>query len=121
MTEIFSKSEQDLPIFIKWMDFLKWLLTKTEKFPKKVRFTFSDRMNAIALDIVGNLVEARYARVKSHILRQTNLRLEKLRILFRISYELKFLSHEAYWHGIKRMNEVGRMLGGWEKQQGQKL
>ncbi|MBI3019455.1 MAG: hypothetical protein HYY61_06155 [Deltaproteobacteria bacterium] len=33
----------DLPIFVKWIDFLKWLLKTTEKFPKKVRFTFKKK------------------------------------------------------------------------------
>jgi len=112
---LYSEKEGDLAIFVKWIDFLKWLLSKTEKFPKKVRFTFSNRINNLALDIVESLIEARYCRSKFSILRQTNLNLEKLRILFRLSYESRFLSHEAYEHGIKKMNEVGRMLGGWMK------
>lgn len=112
-----SELSGELPIFIKWLDFLKWLLGKTEKFPKRVRYTFSDRLNNLALDVVENLVEARYSRAKAPLLRQANLKLEKLRVLFRICYEEKFLSHEAYQHGMKRLNEVGRMLGGWSKQQ----
>ena len=113
--ELALETKNDLPIFIKWMDFLKWLLLKTDKFPKKVRFTFSNRMNNLALDIVEALVEARYSKSKFLILRQTNLNLEKLRILFRISYESRFLSHESYHCGIKKINEVGQMLGGWMK------
>lgn len=112
---VFQERESDLPIFVKWIDFLKWLLSKTEKFPKKVRFTFSNRMNNLALDIVESLVEARYSRSKFLPLKQTNLNLEKLRILFRIAYESRFLSHEAYEYGVRKMNEVGRMLGGWMK------
>lgn len=110
-----QEREGDLPIFVKWLDFLKWLLSKTDKFPKKTKFTFSNRMNNLALDIVESLVEARYSRSKFTILKHTNLNLEKLRILFRISYESRFLSHEAYEHGVKKMDEVGRMLGGWMK------
>lgn len=105
----------DLPIFIHWMDFIKWLFSKTEKFPKKVRFTFSDRMNNLALDIVESLIEARYSKSKFMILNKANLNLEKLRILFRISYESKFLSQDSYQYGVKKMNEVGSQLGGWLK------
>lgn len=115
-----SSSLQDLPIFVKWTEFLKWLLPTTEKFPKKVRFTFSNRINELALNIVEELVEARYSRSKKLALKSANLRLEKLRILLRLSYESKFLSHESYKHGIYRLNEVGRMLGGWMKQQDQR-
>jgi hypothetical protein len=73
--------QEDLPIFTAWMQFLEWLLPATEKFPKRVRFTFADRINNLALDIAEDLVEARYTRDKQAILRRVNLRLEKLRIL----------------------------------------
>ena len=53
---------EDLPIFSRWMEFLDWLLPTTEKFPKRVRFTFADRINNLALDIVEDLVDARYSR-----------------------------------------------------------
>lgn len=112
-----SENFQDLPIFVKWTNFLKWLLHTTEKFPKKARFTFSDRLNNMALSVVEELVEARYSSSKKLVLKSANLRLEKLRILLRISYESRFLSHDAYKHGMYSINEVGRMLGGWVKQQ----
>lgn len=112
-----SDNFQDLPVFVKWTDFLKWLLHATEKFPKKVRFTFSDRINNLALSVVEELVEARYSGNKRAILRSANLRLEKLRMLLRISYESRFLSKDAYKHGMYSLNEVGKMLGGWIKQQ----
>ena len=44
-----------------------------------------------------------------------NIRLEKIRILLRITYELRFLSHEAYRYGMENLYEVGKMLGGWIK------
>ncbi|MBI2026648.1 MAG: diversity-generating retroelement protein Avd [Deltaproteobacteria bacterium] len=105
----------ELPIFVLWMDFLKWLLCQTEKFPKKSRFTFSNRIDNMALDIVEQIIEARYSKSKFLILRQINIKLEKFRILFRISYESRFLSFESYKYGIKKINEVGQMLGGWLK------
>lgn len=107
----------DLPIFVKWMDFLKWLLATTEKFPKRTRFTFADRINGIALDLVEDLVDARYSRNKAAILRSANFRLEKLRVLFRISLESRIISQKSYQHAVYSINEVGKMLGGWMKQQ----
>ena len=106
----------ELPIFVKWLDFLKWLLVTTDRFPKKARFTFSDRLNQLGLGIVENLVEARYTRDKAPVLKQINLSLEKLRVLLRISYELKFLSGSAYEHAMNCLQEIGKMLGGWLKQ-----
>jgi len=109
----------ELPIFTRWMQFLEWLLPATEKFPKRVRFTFADRINNLALDIAEDLVEARYSRDKQPLLRRINLRLEKLRILLRLCHRMKYLPHQGYEHAARKLNEVGRMLGGWMKQQGQ--
>ena len=104
-----EQQNNDLPIFV------KWILLKTDKFPKKVRFTFSNRISNLAVDIAESLIEARYSKQKIGVLREVNLNLEKLRILFRISYELRFISHESYQFGVKKINEVGKMLGGWMK------
>jgi hypothetical protein len=107
----------ELPIFTRWMQFLAWLLPTTEKFPKRVRFTFADRINNLALDIVEDLVEARYSRDKQLLLKRVNLRLEQLRILLRLCHQLQYLPHQGYEHATRAINEVGRMLGGWLKQQ----
>ena len=107
----------ELPIFIKWTDFMKWLLITVEKFPKKVRFTFSDRIINLTLDIVEDLIEARYSRQKVATLRRANLNLEKIRILWRICFELRVIPQKTYEHAIYSVNEVGKMIGGWLKQQ----
>lgn len=110
----------DLPIFVLWMEFLKWLLPTTEKFPHRVRFTFADRINTLALDVVEDLVEARYCRDKRDVLKRANMRLEKLRILLRLCHEVHLLSRDSFEYAIRRINESGRMLGGWVKQQEKK-
>ena len=107
----------DLLVFVKWLDFLEWLLPVTERFPKRVRLTFSDRINQLALDVVEDLIEARYARDKQAHLRRANLRLEKLRVLLRLSQRLHYLDHKRFEYAMKCINEVGKMLGGWLRQQ----
>ena len=111
-----NKSEE-LIIFVKWLEFLKWLLPTLEKFPKKSRFTITSRIENLALDIVELLIEAKYQKEKKHLLERTNLYLEKMRVLFRISHDMKLISTKAYNFSSKRINEVGILLGGWLKQQ----
>ena len=82
-------SDEELPIFVHWSQFLHWLLNTTLKFPKRVRFTFSSRIDNLALDIVELLIEARYSHDKIALLKQINLHLEKLRILCNYSGDLK--------------------------------
>jgi hypothetical protein len=106
----------EMPVFMQWMDFLKWLMPVTDKFPKKYHFTFSNRIDNLALDIVEDLVEARYTKDKTAILRRANLRVERIRVLLRLAHELKILSHDGHEHAAKAMTEVGRMLGGWMRE-----
>ena len=107
---------EELPIFIKWIEFIEWLLPITAKFPQRTRFTFANRIDNYALDMVCDLVEARYTKNRNPILKRANLRLEKLRVLFRLSKNMQLISYKSYEHGIRKMNETGKMLGGWIKQ-----
>lgn len=109
--------EGDLPIFVAWLDFLEWLLPTTAKLPKHIRFTFVQRMDNLALDVVEDLVEARYLRNKRPVLARANLRLEKLRVLLRLCESLGYFPRARSEHAMRAVNEVGAMLGGWLRQQ----
>jgi hypothetical protein len=114
-------SQPEEPVILtRWLQFLQWLLPATEKFPKRVRFTFADRIDNLALDLAEDLIEARYSRDKQAILHRANLRLEKLRILLRLCHRLRYLPHAGYEHASRSINEVGRMLGGWIKERQEK-
>jgi hypothetical protein len=103
----------ELPLFVHWEKTLKDLLSRTEKFPKRVRFTISSRIDNLALDMLESIVEARYTKDKSAVLAQANLRLEKLRVLLRISHEERYLDHKGFEHVARNIDEAGRMIGGW--------
>ena len=103
----------ELPLFTLWYDFIKLLFTKTEKFPKSVRFSFTNRINNLALDIIEGIVEARYSTAKAEILKRVDLQNEKLRILLRICHDLGYLDHKGYEFSSRKINEAGKMIGGW--------
>ncbi len=100
-----------------WYDFAKWLLDKTAKFPKKVRFSFSNRIDNLALDIIEGIIEARYSRNKKEMLRRIDLNMEKLRVLLRMCHDLRYLDTKGYEFAARKINEAGKMVGGWRKQQ----
>ena len=52
----------ELPAFARWYEFVRWLLPTTATFPKRLRFTLTQRIDNLALDVVEGLVEARYSR-----------------------------------------------------------
>ena len=103
----------ELPLFIHWEKTLSDILSRTEKFPKRVRFTLSSRIDNLALDILENIIEARYAKDKSAALAQASISLEKLRVFLRISHEERHLDNKGFEHVARNIDEAGRMLGGW--------
>ena len=107
----------ELPIFQKWTHFLGWLVDVTQKFPRRVRFTFSSRLDNLALDVLEKIIEAAYSKDKIGSLRQINLNIEKLRVLLRLCNEKQFLSDTAYRHAIYELFEAGKMVGGWIKKE----
>ena len=109
----------ELSLFALWETFLRDLLARTQKFPKRVRFTLSSRLENLALDVVERLVEARYSRQKFGALQAVSIDIEKLRVLARICHDEGHLDHHGFEHVARSLDEAGRMGGGWLKQQAQ--
>jgi len=78
--------------------FTLWLLPTVEKFPRSQRFLIGDRIQSTALGVVENLIEATYTRQRDPLLQRANLKLEKLRYLFRLATDLKLLYLRRYEH-----------------------
>lgn len=112
-------NHEELPLYLLWSDFLKWMLDHTEKFPKKARFTFVTRIDNMMLDTLEDIIEARYTKNRLPILKRINLRIEKLRQILRISFDRHYLATNSYEYAMKTINEAGRMTGGWIKQAGE--
>lgn len=108
----------DAVLLARWQGVVKEIMARTEKFPKRVRFTFSIRIENLALDIYEILVEARFSKDKAGLLKSANLNLEKLRLLLRLAHEQEHLDHRGYEHVSRMLDECGRMLGGWMKASG---
>lgn len=107
---------EELQLFVKWTDFLKWLLNTTEKFPKKARFTFAVRIDNLALDILEDIIECRYDKAaRKRGSKDINIKFEKLRILLRICHEMNYLSNKQFEYAVTSINEVGKMTGTWLK------
>ena len=111
-------SEREAPVFTRFYKIAGWILDRTERFPKAERFVFGQRLGNQALDILERVVEALYTKDKLKLLRQVNLRLEVLRVLLRLCEERRLLTARQHEHVCAEIDEVGRMIGGWIRQQG---
>ena len=76
--------------------FLLRLVPTVEKFPRSQKFLLGDRIQSLALDVLEHLVEATYSRRPAPALTAANLKLEKLRFLFRLAADLRHLDARRY-------------------------
>ena len=88
MTEA-DRSRKSGVVLEKTYRFLLWLIPAVEKFPRSQKFLLGDRMQTLALDVQESLIEATYSRNPTPHLLACNLRLEKLRFLFRLAMDLR--------------------------------
>ena len=106
---------QNLVIFQKLYDLILWMYPLINKFPKKQRFVLGQQLENTLLEILKNIIQANQERERLETLKQASIDLDKFRILYRLAKDLKFMSIKQYQFGAEKINEVGKILGGWLK------
>jgi len=103
------------PIFTLLCELLDWTLDRTASFPKSHRFTIGQRPDAFTLDALERCVESIYAAppAKCAPLTALNLLLEKLRVFWRIVCGRGWISRQQMLFVAAKIDEIGRMTGGW--------
>ncbi|MDP3995778.1 MAG: diversity-generating retroelement protein Avd [bacterium] len=106
---------QDLVIFQKVYDLILWLYPTVNKFPKSQRFVLGQQIENTVLEILKGIIQANQESNRPPYLKQISVDLDKLRILIRLSKDLKFISIRQYQFVAEKINEIGKILGGWMK------
>jgi hypothetical protein len=117
---LFNPSNMNQPketILAKTYDLLKEATPRLNALPRNYKYNFSDRVLNHLADLLELLIEAVYAppEPKKQILRTVNLKLEKLRFFFRLGFELGLYKSTLYEDMIRKIDEIGKMTGGWLK------
>jgi len=105
----------ELSLFQKWESLLDWILDRIEGFPKSVRFTFSEKMARISLEIMEAIIDCFYSHTKKQKLKHINIQLEQLRVYSRLCYKRRYFSISQYEFFSREINETGKIIGGWIK------
>ncbi len=96
--------------------FAHWLLDRTRRWPKSLRFTLTQRLENHALDLVESLVIARYEpRRRRAVLEGANLALERMRFLLRLAEGASACPPHTLEAAARALDEIGRMMFGWRE------
>ena len=88
-----------------------------ENLPRTQKFTLGDRIQNHLSDLMEMLIEAYFLppAEKRQVLNRVNIRLETLRHYYRLTYERGHYNSLRYKEYAERVDEIGRMVGGWLK------
>ncbi|MFZ4394585.1 MAG: four helix bundle protein, partial [Kiritimatiellia bacterium] len=92
-----------------------WTLDRTASIPKNQRFTFGQRLDNNTLDALLLVVRAIFTKgdMRRRHLADLNLRLEELRVLWRIVEKRGWIGQRQLLFVNEKIDEIGRMAGGW--------
>ncbi len=104
-----------LPIFQKSYDLYKAFYGCRDHIAKQDRHTLWQRSENLVLDLLQSIISASQQEKaqKAATLEQVSVQLNMLRILLRLTKDLKVIDPNKYLTLEERVDEVGRMLGGW--------
>ncbi|MCI0692710.1 diversity-generating retroelement protein Avd [candidate division KSB1 bacterium] len=108
---------EELKLSQKSYDFCQWLFDHTEKFPKSRRFSMAVRLENLFLDFLELVSLAGYRKNKLPLLQKADEQLFRLRLLVRLSHDMKLINTGSYEFAANGLDEIGRMLGGLMKKQ----
>jgi hypothetical protein len=109
----------DSPVFARCDELVQWVLRATVKYPRPYRAALGKATQEAVLLLQRNLVAAARRKDKRQALQAADEALHELRLLLRQGQALDLLTLRQYEHAARLADEVGRLIGGWRKQQGQ--
>jgi hypothetical protein len=111
-------NEDGMVIFLKVEELLLWLLPKADSFPKLYRQTLTKRAMDSSLDLLEHLSHANKHRNAERLkaLTRADVCLLNLRIYIRLTFKWQWLNMGQYEHAARLMEEIGKLLGAWQKQ-----
>ena len=102
-------------VLTKLHDLLVYLVPQLNRFPRDQKFVLGDRIEVKLLEVQESCLRAYYGRDKRPHLIEANLGLEVTRHLIRLAHALRYFSNHSYAVTAQKVDEVGRMIGGWLK------
>ncbi len=88
------------------------------KFPKAQRYLLGIKCAEYLLGVLELILAAAQtieAKEKSTNLRRASVKLDALKLLVRLCKDCKCVSNASYLQMESKLQEIGRMLGGWLK------
>jgi four helix bundle protein len=105
----------ETPIVQKIYDFYRELYLVVEKMPKKDKYSLGLKLQNLTLDLLEFVIEASNAYEKEKLvsLNKATIKTDLLKVLTRLVYEIHATDQKKYLNLEEKLQEIGKMIGGW--------
>lgn len=85
--------------------------------PKKDKYSVGLRLQDITLDLIEVIFRASNASGKEKVipLEKAGAKVDLIKLLIRLTYEIKAIDQKKYLSLEEQLQEIGKMIGGWLK------
>ncbi len=107
-----------MPVLQKLTDAYKLWQNTLSGFPKILKYSLGQKIDSCLIDAVELILAAVYT-AKTHklvIVQKASIKLDAAKFFLQIAWELKALDNKKFATISVPLVEVGKMLGGWQKQ-----
>lgn len=104
---------EELTIERKTMEMIKYAYQALAQFPKSEKYALCADIKRCMDQILELIIAAKKKYFKKSTLQDLDIEVDKLRKYIRLSNELKFLAPHKYDVWSEKVDEIGRMVGGW--------
>ncbi len=110
-------SKFDAPLVHKICEFYKLFHDYVRFFPKIEKYSLGQKIENLILDTLELSIKTFYLPKQEKLthLRKIDAKISLLKILIRLSNEIKSLDNKKYLILQEKLQEIGKMLGGWIK------
>lgn len=86
--------------------------------PRLTKHSLGEKINLLFTDVIELILTAGFAREsKMVVIQKASAKLDTLKFFLQLAWELKAIDNKKYIAISSPLVEVGKMLGGWQKQQ----
>lgn len=108
-------SYKDLDVYKLTIDFVTVLYACTAKFPREEQFGLVSQMRRAAVSIPSNIAEGAARQGNKEFIHFLHIAMgskAELETQLQIAFNLKFINENDFDHLQKKLEEIGKMLGG---------
>ena len=106
---------EKLKLFQKVYDLILEVHPVIVTFPKNERFTLGQKIENCLLNILEIIIVVNLGKVALNYFKKLDTEIQKLKILIRLSKDLRFISIKTYGSLEEKVIEIGKILGGFER------